>query len=140
MTDPHTPDSPHTSDAPDASRAPDAPVTPLALADLPEVVGRYLRAHDARDTEAALATLAPGASITDEGRTHTGATGVRAWLERAGGAYTYTTTPVRAEREGRDRCTVVQHLEGDFPGGTVDLRFRFALDEHGLIRDLVIAP
>ncbi|MGW1460682.1 hypothetical protein ACWG43_26440 [Streptomyces albidoflavus] len=51
----------------------------------------------------------------------------------------YTTTLVGAEREGDDRCTVHQHLEGDFPGGTVDLHYRFPLDQ-GLISRLDIAP
>lgn len=31
----------------------------------------------------------------------------------------------------------VQHLEGDFPGGTVDLRYRFTLRD-GLIAGLAI--
>jgi hypothetical protein len=33
----------------------------------------------------------------------------------------------------------VHHLEGDFPGGVVDLRFRFTLRE-GRIAELVIKP
>ncbi|MGV9659517.1 hypothetical protein ACWDR5_21455 [Streptomyces koyangensis] len=52
---------------------------------------------------------------------------------------TYTTTLVGAEREGAGRCTVTQHLEGDFPGGTVDLHYRFTLDQ-GLISRLDISP
>ncbi|MGW2267383.1 hypothetical protein [Streptomyces koyangensis] len=52
---------------------------------------------------------------------------------------TYTTTLVGAEREGAGRCTVTQHLEGDFPGGTVDPHYRFTLDQ-GLISRLDIAP
>jgi len=34
---------------------------------------------------------------------------------------------------------VVNHLEGDFPGGVVDLRYQFAL-KGDLIAELVIAP
>ena len=34
---------------------------------------------------------------------------------------------------------VVNHLEGDFPGGVVDLRYRFVMTGD-LIAELVIAP
>jgi hypothetical protein len=34
---------------------------------------------------------------------------------------------------------VTNHLEGDFPGGVVDLRYRFVL-AGGLIAELEIAP
>ncbi|MGW4445340.1 nuclear transport factor 2 family protein [Streptomyces sp. NPDC004682] len=110
-----------------------------ATVELPEVVRRYLRAHDAHDVPTTLATFAPGATVTDDGQTYEGTLALTRWLERAGSEYTYTTTLVGAESEGPDRYTVVQHLEGDFPGGTVDLRYRFALDG-GLISRLDIAP
>ncbi|MEW2130119.1 nuclear transport factor 2 family protein [Streptomyces sp. NPDC005435] len=107
--------------------------------ELPEVVRRYLRAHDAHDVPAALAAFTPQAVVADDGQTYEGTVAIARWLERAGSEYTYTTTLVGAESEGLDRYTVVQHLEGDFPGGTVDLRYRFALDG-GLISRLDIAP
>ncbi|MEU4151145.1 nuclear transport factor 2 family protein [Streptomyces sp. NPDC026659] len=107
--------------------------------ELPEVVRRYLRAHDAHDVPAALATFTTGATVADDGQTHEGTAAITRWLERTGSEYTYTTTLVGAERDGPDRYTVVQHLEGDFPGGTVDLRYRFVLDR-GLISGLDIAP
>jgi hypothetical protein len=113
---------------------------PVDVADLPEVVGRYLRAHDVRDIATATAALAPEATVTDDGRTYQGPAAIGRWLERTSSQYTYTTTPVGAERHGPDRYTVVQRLEGDFPGGTVDLRYRFVLDEHGRISQLAIAP
>ncbi|MFF3518376.1 nuclear transport factor 2 family protein [Streptomyces sp. NPDC002573] len=113
---------------------------PVDAADLPEVVARYLRAHNAKDVAAAMATLAPEATVTDDGRTHHGPAAIRGWLQQTSTQYTYTTTLVGAERHGPGRYTVVQHLEGDFPGGLVDLRYRFVLDEHGRISQLVIAP
>lgn len=116
------------------------PNDPVEVADLPEVVRRYLRAHDARDVATAAATLAPEATVTDDGRTYQGPAAIAHWLERTASEYTYTTTPVGAERPGPGRYTVVQHLEGDFPGGRVDLRFRFVLDADGRISRLDIAP
>jgi hypothetical protein len=113
---------------------------PVDVADLPEVVRRYLRAHDARDSATAAATFTPEATVTDDGRTHQGSAAIGRWLDRSSSEYTYTTTPVGAERHDPDRYTVVQHLEGDFPGGQVDLRYRFVLDAHGRISQLAIAP
>ncbi|NEE61243.1 nuclear transport factor 2 family protein, partial [Streptomyces sp. SID8455] len=52
--------------------------------------------------------------------------------------YTYTTELLGAQRTDAERWTVTQRLEGDFPGGLVDLRFQFALGGHGLIEQLVI--
>ncbi|MFJ9249023.1 nuclear transport factor 2 family protein [Streptomyces sp. NPDC101776] len=112
----------------------------VGVDDLPEVVRRYLRAHDARDVTAATAVLAPEATVTDDGHTYQGPAAIGRWLERTASEYTYTTTPLGAERHGPDGYTVIQHLEGDFPGGKVDLRYRFDLDAHGRISQLVIAP
>ncbi|MFD5025989.1 nuclear transport factor 2 family protein [Streptomyces sp. NPDC058373] len=111
----------------------------LATIDVPDAVRRYLRAHTARDLPVAAATFTPDATVTDDGKTHQGLPAITDWLGRTSTEYTYTTTLVGAERDGADRCTVAQHLEGDFPGGTVDLHYRFTLDQ-GLISRLDIAP
>ncbi|MEU2679677.1 nuclear transport factor 2 family protein [Streptomyces sp. NPDC007107] len=110
------------------------------IADLPEAVRSFLRAHEARDFSTATAAFAPEATVTDDGRSYQGTDAIRGWLEQAGTQYTYTATPVGAERDDPDRFTVVQRLEGDFPGGVVDLHYRFVLDGHELISGLVIAP
>ncbi|MDW6066022.1 nuclear transport factor 2 family protein [Streptomyces sp. FXJ1.4098] len=112
---------------------------PIDLTDVPEVVTRHLHAHDTHDIPAVAATLTPEASITDDGHTYEGIDAITGWLEQIRTEFTYTTTPVAAEHTGVGQYTVTQHLEGDFPGGSVDLRYRFTLDE-GLIRRLVIAP
>lgn len=114
--------------------APDA----LSLADLPVPVGRYLTAHRDRDADAALAVLTPDATIVDDGRTHSGQEAIQAWLGSEASEYSYTIEPITAWRTG-DEITVVQRLIGDFPGGTVDLRFTFTLAS-GRIDRLVIAP
>lgn len=106
---------------------------PIAMDQLPATVSAYLK----DPTEPAHFTA--DATVVDEGRTHVGIEAVTAWANRASGEYTYTTTPLSAERAGDQRYTVTQHLEGDFPGGEVDLYFRFALRD-GLIEHLVIEP
>lgn len=110
----------------------------LSLADLPVPVGRYLTAHRDRDADAALAVLTPDAAIVDDGRTHSGREAVQAWLGSEASEYSYRIEPMTAWRTG-DEITVVQRLIGDFPGGTVDLRFTFTLAS-GRIDRLVIAP
>jgi len=107
--------------------------------ELPEVVTRYLGALDRHDTDAALSTFTQEARVVDEDREHHGTREIRRWLESAGGEYTYTRSYVGATASTRDVWIVHNRLDGDFPGNTVDLRYRFALRD-GLISELVIAP
>ncbi|MBP8532570.1 nuclear transport factor 2 family protein [Streptomyces sp. MK37H] len=113
--------------------------TPLDATDLPDAVKRYLKAHNEHDVSAASTALAPDATVVDDGNTYEGIPAIERWLDRATSEFTYTTTFLGAEHEGPDHCTVTQRLEGDFPGGTVDLRYRFTLHQ-GLISHLTIAP
>ncbi|WP_327367022.1 nuclear transport factor 2 family protein [Streptomyces sp. NBC_01217] len=107
--------------------------------DLPDVIKRYLKAHDERDTSAASAALTPDATVVDDGRTYEGIPAIEQWMNHAASEYTYTTTPIGAAYDSPDHYTVTQRLEGNFPGGTVDLHYRFTLDK-GLISHLTIAP
>ncbi|MFF8729358.1 nuclear transport factor 2 family protein [Streptomyces sp. NPDC015171] len=106
---------------------------------LPEVITRYLDAHRAHDTATALGAFHPDATVTDEGRTHRGAPAIAAWLTRSAGEYTYTTELTGARKADPDHYVATHHLEGDFPGGAVDLHYRFTLSG-GLIEALVIEP
>jgi len=116
-------------------------ITPTAItpAQLPAVIGSYLTAHAAGDADAAARSFAPSAVVVDDGHTFRGAEEVLGFLRRAGGQYTYTTELVGAERVDDAHWVATNRLEGDFPGGVVDLRYRFALAD-GLIAELVIAP
>jgi ketosteroid isomerase-like protein len=109
------------------------------LAELPEIITSYLKAHQARDLDVALRGYAPDATVTDEGRTYHGPAEIRAWLARSASEYTYTIEMTGASKAGDDRYDVTHHLEGNFPGGTVDLHFRFTL-RNGKIQRLVIEP
>jgi uncharacterized protein (TIGR02246 family) len=106
---------------------------------LPAVITTYLTAHQARDLTPALACYTDDAVVTDEGRTHRGKREIRDWLARGASQYTYTTTLVAAHHVDDEHYVAVNHLEGDFPGGVVDLRFRFTLDGDR-IAELVIEP
>jgi ketosteroid isomerase-like protein len=134
------------ADAP-ASRTPDPERTnqmsppPQAIdpAQLPEIISSYLTAHQARDLDVAIQGYEPDATVTDEGRTYRGPAQIRAWLARSASEYTYTVMMTGATRLDEDHYDVMHHLEGNFPGGTADLHFRFTL-RNGRIARLLIEP
>jgi hypothetical protein len=99
---------------------------------LPTTITQYLASPS-------LSLYADGAVVTDDGKTYRGRDEIRDWLERAASEYTYTTELVDARRIDANTYVAVNHLEGDFPGGAVDLQFTFTLEDD-LITRLVIAP
>lgn len=111
----------------------------IDLTDLPEAITRYLTGRAAKDASAAAPAFAPHATVTDDGHTYEGVEAITRWLGQTDTEYTVTITLTGAERDAPDRYTVHQHVEGNFPGGTVDLRCRFVLTR-GLISELSIAP
>ena len=106
--------------------------------ELPATITTYLTAHQARDAATAITAFTAHAVVTDEGHTYRGRDSISDWLLNAASGFTFTTEFVGATRESA-RVDVVQHLEGDFPGGTADLHFRFTMDG-ALISELVIEP
>ena len=113
--------------------------TPTAIdpAQLPEVITAYLAAHQAGDIARALGGYRPDATVTDDGKTHHGHDEIRAWLSRSATEFSYTVEMTGATKLDRDHFDVTHHLEGNFPGGQVDLHYRFALRD-GEIAELVI--
>jgi uncharacterized protein (TIGR02246 family) len=111
------------------------PIDPTAL---PAVITRYLAAHQARDLEPALACYTDDAVAVDDGHTYRGKREIRDWLARAT-VGDYTMTLLAAHRVDDERYVAVHHLEGDFPGGVIDLRFQFTLRDDR-IAELVIEP
>ncbi|MGY1857147.1 nuclear transport factor 2 family protein [Modestobacter sp. SYSU DS0290] len=106
---------------------------------LPATIRGYLAAHDAGDADTALQAFTPTAVVVDDGITYRGTEEVRRFLTKAGAEFRYTSTLIAAERSDDAHWVATKHLEGDFPGGVVDLRYRFAMDGDS-IAELVIAP
>jgi ketosteroid isomerase-like protein len=106
---------------------------------LPETIRTYLTAHQARDIDLAVSSYTPDATVVDEGRTYRGHDEIRDWLGRSATEYTYTIELTGAQRIDDEHYVAIHHLEGDFPGGVVDLRFQFTLDD-GRITALTIEP
>lgn len=111
----------------------------MSATDLPDVIAAYQQAHDRHDTETALATFSPDATVVDDDATYTGTERIRWWLTNVASEYTYTRTLTGADDLGDGVHVVRNHLTGNFPGGEVDLHHRFHLRD-GLIHHLDIAP
>jgi hypothetical protein len=84
-------------------------------------------------------TATPTAVVVDDGTTYRGTEEIWRFLSKAGAEFSYTTELVGAERVDDGRWVVVHRLEGDFPGGVVELAYRFAMDG-ALIAEFVIVP
>jgi hypothetical protein len=109
------------------------------MSELPEVVARYQASHDRRDPDGALVAFARDAVVKDDGHEYRGHDEIRDWLSRASVEFSYSRTLVLANEIDSNTWVVVNHLEGNFPGREVDLRYRFVVGD-GHIRELDIAP
>jgi ketosteroid isomerase-like protein len=107
--------------------------------DIPVTIERYFESGSRRDVEAILALFREDAVVIDDGRTWHGSADIRAWQLGPASQYEYTVTLSGIEATGAENYLVSCRLDGNFPGGTVELRFRFILFED-LIERLEIAP
>jgi uncharacterized protein (TIGR02246 family) len=103
----------------------------------PEVITRYLKAQSARDFNTLVTLFADDGAVIDEGKTWTGASEIRAWRDTAASVYEYSTDVLDVRAIAKDQFVARVHLDGNFPGGTVELEYRFTLDQ-GRIRRLEI--
>jgi hypothetical protein len=106
---------------------------------VPETIRRYFAAHDRRDADAALSAFAADGRVFDDGHEYRGREAIHGWLARASTKFTYTRTFLDASEEASGTWLVRNRLDGDFPGGVVDLGYRFQIRDD-LILDLVIQP
>ena len=121
-----------------------SPGTEVLAADaLPPVICDYLAASERGDVGAIVACFAPDGLVVDEDRTWRGAAEIRQWRGSVATAYEYTTELIGAktlgEADGVARIDVYTHLEGNFPGGKVDLTDHFAVRGGRIVR-LEIRP
>jgi ketosteroid isomerase-like protein len=109
---------------------------------LPPIISRYFTAADA-DIDALIGCFTPDAVVTDEGKSRHGHAEIRQWREDVATAYNYTLEILGTEPAGQQGGLawhdVLTHLEGNFPGGTVDLTLRFGLLDDR-IAELRIGP
>lgn len=105
---------------------------------LPDTLTKYLASHTARDVDTAMQWYADNAEVTDEGKTYRGHDEIRAWFGSAASEFTYTIELTGTRQVDQNTYVATHHLEGNFPGGTVDLDFTFTLQDDLIVR-LVIA-
>ncbi len=114
-----------------------------ATGSLPPVISEYLAASDRSDAEAIVRCFAQDAVVVDEGQEWRGSAAIRRWRGTVATAFEYTVQVTGAkalgDAEGVERYDVYIHLEGNFPGGEVDLTDRFALRDRR-IASLEIVP
>lgn len=114
-----------------------------ASGSLPPVVSNYLAASDRDDIDAIVACFTEDSVVLDEGRQWRGAAAIRQWREKVATAFEYTVAIIGSEAlgevDGAQRHDMYTHLEGNFPGGQVDLTNRFTL-RGDLIVGLEIVP
>ena len=113
--------------------------TDIEPSQLPGTIRGYLAAHAARDTEAAVRAFIPTATVVDDGASFRGTEEILRFLGKAGAEFSYTTELLGARRIDDAHWVATNRLTGDFPGGVVDLDYRFTIDGD-LIAELVIAP
>jgi ketosteroid isomerase-like protein len=111
--------------------------TVFSVTTTPAAIDRYYAASESGDTDALVACFTPDATVLDDGHTYHGHAEIRAWREGLATAFTYTQEVTGLEQTAPDEYIASTHVEGNFPGGVVDLTNRFRLDA-GLIADLAI--
>lgn len=106
--------------------------------DLPEAIAGYFGADRTDDPARVAQWFTATAVVKDEGETYSGRDAIRVWKASSSTKYSYTAEPFRMTQDA-GRIHVTSHLEGNFPGSPVDLRYIFEL-EGGKIAALEIVP
>lgn len=109
----------------------------MTTTDLPAIVTDYFERMTATDKAPVVDVFSPDATVRDDGHTYRGRDEILAWLTGAASAYTTTSTRLSTRRDGA--TTVIRILlEGDFPGGRVELTYVFEVGADGTIDALSI--
>ena len=106
---------------------------------LPPLVEKYFAAADKNDWDTLAGCFADAGVMIDDGKAYAGRAEIRRRRQEAKSEWAYTSEITGAEPVGATGYHVITHLEGSFPGGTVDLHYQFTLGD-GLINSLSIAP
>jgi ketosteroid isomerase-like protein len=95
---------------------------------LPTAIAGYFAADRDHDAAAMSRRFTENAVVNDDGKLHTGREAIQTWMSQAWKKYSATTAPFEIAKQGV--ATVVTcHVEGDFAGSPVDLRYHFVLED-----------
>jgi ketosteroid isomerase-like protein len=94
---------------------------------LPASIEAYFDAVNRGDLDGMLLPFAANAVVKDEGRTRTGRSAVRAWIEEVTEKYHPSFQVEGGTEEGGGATTVHVLVSGTFPNSPVRLRYAFKL-------------
>jgi ketosteroid isomerase-like protein len=110
------------------------------IPELPTSVAAYLAAANGSDPTTVAGLFTTDAVVVDDGHTYRGRAEIVSWRTDVARSFTYTTTRLRVDLYDDVTVVVVERIEGDFPGGRIDLAYRFTLDTTSQINSLTISP
>ena len=87
------------------------------------VFSRYFEAQASRDFDTLVGLFAEDAVLVDEGQSRRGTAAIRDWRTNVASVFEYTTEVLDVQRIADLRFVARVRLEGNFPGGTVELRY-----------------
>lgn len=93
---------------------------------LPEPLREYFAAANTNDADRIAACFAEDAIVNDEKHDFVGRDEIRRWAIDARRKYSFQSEPFAIKGEA-DRPVVTAHVTGNFPGGSVDLSYRFVI-------------
>lgn len=94
--------------------------------DLPEPLPEYFAAANTSDADRIAACFAEHAIVNDEARDFVGRGAIREWAVDVRRKYSFQSEPL-AIGGSADRPVVTARVTGNFPGGSVDLSYRFVI-------------
>jgi len=92
-----------------------------------DVISRYFTAQSGRDFDTLIELFTDDGVVVDEGKMWRGKSGIREWRDKAASIYQYTTKVLQVHEDGEDEYTALVRLEGNFPGGIVELEYHFTI-------------
>ena len=95
---------------------------------LPTPIAGYFAADHDRDAAAIAQRFTEDAVVKDEGKLHTGREAIRTWMTESWKKYGATTRPFAIALQ-TPATVVTCHVDGNFPGSPLDLRYHFVLED-----------
>lgn len=101
---------------------------------LPTVIADLVSAQNSFDSAAYAQCFTDTAVVFDEGKTHSGRTEIKNWIDKANKEYRATMKPL--EYSGTEH-TLKTEVSGTFPGSPITMTYHYEF-ENGLIQSLKI--
>jgi protease II len=103
---------------------------------LPKVVTELIKAQNNFDSAAYANCFTETAEVFDEGKTHTGKTEIKIWIDKANKEYQAKMEPI-AYQESAGKAVLNAKISGTFEGSPIVLSYHFDFAEN-LIQSLKI--